>query len=106
MPPDDLHRPRIDIAFLLNNNAVSFTQSARRHRIGRARVVSVLGMHPYVEIVQRDRSRLLWVGTDWTGRLLEVIAVKEGPRLIVIHAMDARTKVMRLYARGVEHGTT
>jgi len=25
MPPDDPYRPRIDIAFLLNNNAVSFT---------------------------------------------------------------------------------
>jgi hypothetical protein len=69
-------------------------------------VVSVLGMHACVEIVQGGGSRLLWVGTDWTGRLLEVIAVKEGQRLIVIHAMDARTKVMRLYARGVEHGTT
>ena len=65
----------------------------------------VLASHPYVEIVQRGKTRLLWVGTDWTGRLLEVIAVQEGQRLIVIHAIDARTKAIRLYTEGRDHGT-
>lgn len=104
MPSEDAPRPSIDIALLLNNNQVEFTQSARRHRVGRARVITVLASHGYVEIEQSLRARLLWVGADWSGRLLEVVGVLEEQRLVVIHAMDARPKLIRLYAEGIGHG--
>jgi len=105
MPTEDAPPWRIDIAFLLNNNDLGFAQSARRHRIGRARVESVLLSHTYVEIEQGGRRRLLWVGADWSGRRLEVVAVIETQRLIVIHAMDARPKLIRLYAERFNRGT-
>jgi hypothetical protein len=108
MPPDDPYPPRIDIAFLLNNNAVRFTQSARRHRIGRARVLSVLSATAYVDVSSpaEQRTRVLFVGRDWTGRLLEVIAVIEENQAVVIHAMDARPSVIRRYVEGTRRGTT
>lgn len=105
MPPDETDNPGLDIPLLLNNNQVAFTQSARRHRVGRARVLSVLELHGYVEIEQAGRIRLLWVGADWSGRLLEVIAVVEDSQLVVIHAMDAQRKLIDLYAARGRHGT-
>jgi hypothetical protein len=108
MPPDDPLPQRIDFAFLLNNNAVSFTQSARRHRIGRARVLSVLSATAYVDVSSpaEQGTRVLFVGRDWTGRLLEVIAVIEENQAVVIHAMDARPSVVRRYVEGTQRGTT
>lgn len=53
----------------------------------------------------RRRIRLLWVGADWSGRLLEVIAVLEDHQLVVIHAMDAQPKLIDLYAERGRHGT-
>ena len=41
--------------------------------------------------------RVLAVGPDWTGCQLEVVAVIEQGRVVVIHAMDARPKLIRLY---------
>ena len=107
MPPDDPLQQRIDIAFLLNNNAVRFTQSARRHRIGRARVLSVLSATAYVDVSSpaEQRTRVLFVGRDWTGRLLEVTAVIEEHQAVVIHAMDARPSVIRRYVDGTGHAT-
>ena len=51
-----------------------------------------------------QQPRILLVGRDWTGRLLEVIAVIEGHRAVVIHAMDARPNVVRRYVEGLSHG--
>jgi hypothetical protein len=67
-------------------------------------VRTVLESHAYVEIEQGGRVRLLWVGADSSGRSLEVVAVLEEQRLVVIHAMDARPKLIRLYAEEVGHG--
>jgi hypothetical protein len=108
MSPEDANDPRIDISLLLNNNQVGFTQSARRHRIGRARVMSVLATTPFVNIstVQAKRARLLFVGRDWTGRLLEVIAVMEEHRVVIIHAMDARPSVVRRHSQRRSDGTS
>ena len=92
MPSDHADRRSLDIALLLTNNRVGFAQSARRHKIGRARVLSVLALHGYVEIEQ-------------SGRLLEVIAVLEDSQLVVIHAMDAQPKLIDLYAERGRHGT-
>lgn len=96
----------LDLAFLLNNNLISFTRSARKHRIGRARVLSVLATSPLVELTADGdhRVRILAVGPDWTGRQLEVVAVIEQGRVVVIHAMDARPKLIRLYTERTSDG--
>ena len=96
----------LDIAFLLNNNLIGFAQSARRHRIGRARVLTVLAANPIVDITADGdhRVRVLAIGPDWTGRQLEVVAVIEQDRVIVIHAMDARPKLIRLYEEKISDG--
>lgn len=106
MPTDDASPPCIDIAFLLNNNALRFTQSSRKHRIGRGRVLSVISTTPYVDVSSPAgyRPRILFIGHDWTGRLLEVIAVIEEDHVVVIHAMDARPSVIRRYFEGTGHG--
>jgi hypothetical protein len=52
------------------------------------------------------RVRVLAVGPDWTGRQLEVVAVIEQGRVVVIHAMDARPKLIRLYTEGIDDGAT
>ena len=106
MPSDDARLPSLDIALLLNNNHIRFARSSRRHRVGRARIITVLASHGCIEIEQSGRARLLWVGADWSGRMLEVVGVLEGDCLIVIHAMDARPKLIHLYAEGNSHGTS
>lgn len=47
------------------------------------------------------RVRLLVVGDDASGRAIEVIAVEEAGRLVVIHAMDLRPKFRALYEEGL-----
>ena len=97
----------VDIAFLLNNNRVRFTRSSRKHRVGRARIRTVLATNPVVDITAEGdlRARLLAVGPDWTGRQLEVVAVIEEGYVVVIHAMDARPKLIRLYTERRDDGT-
>lgn len=92
---------------MLNNNEatrVEFTQSARRHKIGRARVLQVLARPVVVVRIEEDhdpRVRMLVVGDDASGRAIEVIAVEEAGRLVVIHAMDLRQKFRALYEEGL-----
>ena len=88
---------------LHNNNWVSveFTQSARRHKIGKARVRQVLANPVVVDRIVEEhdpRVRLLILGDDDTGRALEVIAVEEV--FAVIYAMDLRRKFRALYEEG------
>jgi hypothetical protein len=76
---------------------VEFTQSARRHKIGRARVRQVLAVPVVVVRIEEPhdpRVRMLYLGA------LEVVAVEEGDRLVVIHAMDLRKKFRMLYEEG------
>jgi len=91
---------------MLNNNEVvlvEFTQSSRRHKIGRARVRQVLADPVVVVRIEEPhdpRVRMLYLGDDVSGRALEVIAVEESDRLVVIHAMDLRDKFRKLYEEG------
>lgn len=82
---------------------IEFTQSARKHRIGRARVRQVL-MDPVVEAVLPAESglqeRLVFLGDDESGRALEVMAVRTDRGVLVIHAMDLRPKWRQLYEEG------
>ena len=67
---------------------IEFAQSARRHRIGRARVLQVIA-EPTVEITLPSEGdldeRLVFLGDDATGRALEVMAVRTEQSLLVIH---------------------
>lgn len=49
---------------------------------------------------EAPRVRVLFLGDDASGRALEVIAVEDVDRLVVIHAMDLRPKFRRLYEEG------
>lgn len=53
-----------------------------------------------IEEENDPRVRVLYLGDDATGRPLEVIAVEESDRLVVIHAMDLRDKFRTLYEEG------
>lgn len=79
---------------------VEFAQSARRHRIGRGRVLEVLA-DPVVVLNVPDargrQGRIVFLGDDATGRALEVMAVATERGLLVIHAMDLRRKWRRHY---------
>ena len=82
---------------------VEFTQSARRHKIGKARVRQVLANPVVVDRIVEVHDpwvRLLILGDDDTGRALEVIAVEEDEVFVVIHAMDLRQKFRALYEEG------
>jgi hypothetical protein len=79
---------------------VEFAQSARKHRIGRARVRQVLE-DPVAEAIlpaeNGRQERLVFLGDDESGRALEVMAVRTDEGLLVIHAMDLRPKWRKLY---------
>ena len=79
---------------------IEFAQSARKHRIGRARVRQVL-VDPVAEALlpaeEGRQERLVFLGDDATGRALEVMAVRTDRGLLVIHAMDLRPKWRTLY---------
>ena len=100
----------LDRGVVLNNNResrVEFTQSARQHKIGRARVLEVLANPVVVDRIEETESptvRLLVLGSDRSGRVLEVVVVEEGDMLVVIHAMDIRPKFRALYEEGLGHG--
>ena len=84
---------------------VEFTQSARKHRVGRKRVLEVLAL-PIVVITLNDAhgrdKRLVFLGKDHSGRVLEVMAVEIVGGLLVIHAMDIRPKWRKVYEEGLK----
>ena len=82
---------------------VEFAQSARKHRIGRARVRQVLADPVAQAVLPAEagrQERLVFVGDDESGRALEVMAVRTDRGLLVIHAMDLRPKWWTLYEEG------
>ena len=68
---------------------VRFSQSARRHRIGKAHALHVINsIDP--EVIPADdtnRNRLLWISPDDRGLDLEIVAIVEPDCLLVIHVM-------------------
>lgn len=65
-----------------------FTQSARRHRIGKAHVLYVVSTYEATPTVtKRGEDGWDWVGNDDRGVELHVIGVpKPGDLLLIIHA--------------------
>ena len=78
-------------SILLHNNRIEvrFSLSARRHRLGRGRVVGVMDRADPVPHGAPDERRWLWVGGDCRGLEIEVLAVELADYLLVIHAMPA-----------------
>ena len=71
---------------------VRFSQSARRHRIGKAHALHVMNTtEPEVTPAdETNNERRLWIGPDDRGVALEIIAIVETDYLLVIHVMPHR----------------
>lgn len=68
---------------------IRFTQSARRHRVGRAHAVHVIENAAPHEIPADGEldARNVWIGPDDRGVELEIVAVVLPAELLVVHAM-------------------
>jgi hypothetical protein len=83
-----------------------FTQAARKHKIGKARIAYVID-NPVVTftIAAPDGdsdNRTLYLGDDHTGRALEILTVPIEGGELVIHAMDLRAKYRAVYEAAKE----
>ncbi|MEX1021838.1 MAG: hypothetical protein WD800_08530 [Dehalococcoidia bacterium] len=78
---------------------IEFTRSARKHRIGKARALAAIrdsGEPQRIPARSVDLSeRLLWIGRDDRGLLLEVVAVERPDCLLVIHVMPLQYRDRR-----------
>ncbi len=75
--------------------------SARRHDVTDTAMMHAI--EHAINYMELDDGRLMVIGPDPAGRLLEVGVNPTGPRLIVFHAMPARPKYLD---GGDPHGTT
>lgn len=69
---------------------VRFTKSARRHRIGKHRVLFIIENYEPRYLEDEIEVRAYWVAPDNQGLELEVVAVVAGEEIVVFHAMPAR----------------
>ena len=75
---------------------VRFSQSARRHRIGKARALHVNdGADPSRVSDEEAPDRLVWVGEDDRSLELEVVALDLPDYLLVIHVMPTQLRRRR-----------
>ena len=68
---------------------IHFSQSARKHRIGKQRALFVIANTDVEELVSDGLNphRLLWQGADDRGLELEVIGVPTTSGVLIIHVM-------------------
>jgi alkylhydroperoxidase/carboxymuconolactone decarboxylase family protein YurZ len=67
---------------------IRFAQSARRHRIGKARAMFVMANNPFQTLARDDdKVQQIWVALDDRDLELEVIAVVLVNCLLVTHVM-------------------
>ena len=71
------------------NRKVRFTQSARKHRVGKAHALFVMNLYEY-QVDPDDSTRFRWLGLDSTNRELEVIGINLTDYFLVIHVMPTR----------------
>ena len=76
---------------------IRFTQSARRHRIGRASARHVLATTDPTPVTTSSGAKTwLYIGPDERGRELEIIALEVAdaaqPYLLVIHVMPTQLR--------------
>lgn len=83
---------------------IDFTRSATKHRISRERSLYVIE-HCGLQLIHRYRSplhsgvsqRVVFLGDDLEGVALEVMAVEEEEKFVVIHAMNMRKRFRGFY---------
>ena len=67
---------------------LKFAQSSRKHKIGRERITYVINTYEASYLAKRFfEQKVIWVGHDFKGLELEVIAVELEDHYFVIHAM-------------------
>jgi hypothetical protein len=67
-----------------------FSQSSRKHKIGRKHITYVINTYEYVfEISNDPEQKVIWIGFDERGLELEVIAYLMKDHYFVIHAMPS-----------------
>ena len=67
---------------------LKFAQSSRKHKIGQARITYVINTYEGSYLPRRYfDQKIIWVGHDFKGLELEVIAVELDDHYFVIHAM-------------------
>jgi len=76
----------------MSSDRYEFSRSARRHRIGKGRALSVIHGTKPQELVNGQR---LWVGHDDRGMELEIIAVERPDCWLVIHVMPMQYRRRR-----------
>jgi hypothetical protein len=88
--------------------AIRFADSATRHRISNSRARHVVETTPVIirQPAPKDSEfqgdRLVFLGLDRAGALLEVMAVEIKGGLLVIHAMKMRRMYDRHYRKGTQ----
>lgn len=68
---------------------VRFTQSARRHRIGKSHVLYVIENYEPILVIDDIETRAYWRAPDDRDLVLEIVAIMESDRIIVFHVMPA-----------------
>ena len=68
---------------------IKFTQSARKHRIGKARAMYVIENFPFILIIGEGDGKIqrVWLAKDDRGLELEIVAVVLEDYLLVTHVM-------------------
>ena len=68
---------------------IKFTQSARKHRIGKARAMYVINHYPPTFIAGEEdgEDQQVWIGQDDRGLELEIVALVLPSYLLVTHVM-------------------
>ncbi len=68
---------------------IRFAQSARKHRIGKARVNYVMENNSYTVISSQDSEKIqwVWIAKDDRGLELEIVAVVLEQYLLITHVM-------------------
>ena len=68
---------------------IRFTQSARKHRIGKGRALYVIenSSPEFVAGGSFSRDKIIWINKDDRGIELEIVALTEDDHLLVIHVM-------------------
>jgi hypothetical protein len=69
---------------------IEFTQAARRHRLGKARVRYILQtVTPTPTVTKRGEAGWLYIGPDDRGLVIEIIGVpvKGDEAMLIVHAM-------------------
>jgi len=89
--------------YVLHYMDVEIHASARRHDVGDTDIRHAMAHNIVVVDLDADADppKLLWIGPDEAGNLLEVICLElEDDRLLVIHAMGLRETFFELLPEG------